>query len=327
MMKGLFWVVVVCVCFGVLWVVGCVVVVLVLYVVLVVLVVYVVYVIVQYGELKYLLGFKYFDYVNFDVLKGGMLVFVNLNWLMLFDKFNLFMMCGNVVFGIDMLFESFVIGSFDELVFVYGLLVDDIVVVFDCCLVMFYLNLCVCFLNGDCVMVDDVKFLFDMLKSKQVVLQFGVYFVEIVKVVVVDLVIVCFEFCSVNCELLLIVGGVLVFLCKWGLCVDGLCILFDQFVFEQLIGSGLYLIECYDNGCMIIYWCNFVYWGVDLLVWVGINNFEWIVYKLYGDGVVWFEVFKVGEYDVFVEYIVCNWMWCDVGKCFDSGEFVKCEFC
>ncbi|AIO40972.1 ABC transporter substrate-binding protein [Burkholderia sp. AU19243] len=284
------------------------------------------YAIAQYGEPKYPPGFKHFDYVNPDAPKGGTLVLANPNRLTSFDKFNPFTMRGNPAPGIDMLFESLATGSSDEPASAYGLLADDIDIAPDRRSVTFHLNPRARFSNGDRVTADDVKFSFDTLKSKQAAPQFGAYFAEITKAVVVDPATVRFEFHSANRELPLIAGGVPVFSRKWGLRADGSRIPFDQLAFEQPIGSGPYLIDHYDNGRTITYRRNPAYWGADLPVRVGTNNFERIVYKLYGDGVARLEAFKAGEYDVLVEYIARNWARRDVGKRFDNGELVKREF-
>ncbi|QRR10515.1 ABC transporter substrate-binding protein [Burkholderia sp. MS455] len=284
------------------------------------------YAIAQYGEPKYPPGFKHFDYVNPDAPKGGTLVLANPSRLTSFDKFNPFTMRGNPAPGIDNLFESLATGSSDEPASAYGLLADDIDIAPDRRSVTFHLNPRARFSNGDAVTADDVKFSFDTLKSKLAAPQFGAYFAEIVKAVVVDPATVRFEFRSANRELPLIAGGVPVFSRKWGLRADGSRIPFDQLAFEQPIGSGPYLIERYDNGRTITYRRNPAYWGADLPVRVGTHNFERIVYKLYGDGVARLEAFKAGEYDVLVEYIARNWARRDVGKRFDSGELVKREF-
>ncbi|WP_175854336.1 extracellular solute-binding protein [Burkholderia anthina] len=284
------------------------------------------YAIAQYGEPKYPPGFKHFDYVNPDAPKGGTLVLANPNRLTSFDKFNPFTMRGNPAPGIDMLFESLATGSLDEPASAYGLLADDIAIAPDRRSVTFHLNPRARFSNGDPVTADDVKYSFDTLKSKLAAPQFGAYFADIAKAVVVDPATVRFEFRSANRELPLIAGGVPVFSHKWGLRADGSRIPFDQLAFEQPIGSGAYLIERYDNGRTITYRRNPAYWGADLPVRVGTNNFARIVYKLYGDGVARLEAFKAGEYDVLVEYIARNWARRDVGKRFDSGELVKREF-
>ncbi|QVN18605.1 extracellular solute-binding protein [Burkholderia pyrrocinia] len=284
------------------------------------------YAIAQYGEPKYPPGFKHFDYVNPDAPKGGTLVLANPSRLTSFDKFNPFTMRGNTAPGIDMLFESLATGNSDEPASAYGLLADDIDIAPDRRSVTFHLNPRARFSNGDRVTADDVKFSFDTLKSKLAAPQFGAYFAEIAKAVVVDPATVRFEFRSANRELPLIAGGVPVFSRKWGLRADGSRIPFDQLAFEQPIGSGPYLIERYDNGRNITYRRNPAYWGVDLPVRVGTNNFERIAYKLYGEGVARLEAFKAGEYDVLVENIARNWVRQDIGKRFDSGELIKREF-
>ncbi|MCA8408119.1 extracellular solute-binding protein [Burkholderia cenocepacia] len=313
-------------CLGALRAAGRVVAVLALHAVLAAPAAHAAYAIAQYGEPKYPPGFKHFDYVNPDAPKGGTLVLANPSRLTSFDKFNPFTMRGNTAPGIDMLFESLATGSSDEPASAYGLLADDIDVAPDRRSVTFHLNPRARFSNGDRVTADDVKFSFDTLKSKQAAPQFGAYFAEITKAVVVDPATVRFEFRSANRELPLIAGGVPVFSRKWGLRADGSRIPFDQLAFEQPIGSGPYVIDHYDNGRTITYRRNPAYWGADLPVRVGTNNFERIVYKLYGDGVARLEAFKAGEYDVLVEYIARNWTRRDVGKRFDSGELVKREF-
>ncbi len=112
---------------------------------------------------------------------------------------------------------------------------------------------------------------------------------------------------------------------KWGK-PDGTRIPFDQIAFQKPIGSGPYLIDHYDNGRTISYKRNPDYWGYALPVRVGTNNFAHINYKLYSDPTVRLEAFKAGEYDVLVEYIARSWVRRDIGKRFDSGELIKCEF-
>ncbi|AOJ80473.1 MULTISPECIES: extracellular solute-binding protein [Burkholderia] len=284
------------------------------------------YAIAQYGEPKYPPGFKHFDYVNPDAPKGGTLVLANPNRLTTFDKFNPFTMRGNPAPGLDLLFESLTTGSADEPASAYGLLADDIAVAPDGLSVTFHLNPRARFSNGDPVTAADVKHSFDALKSPQAAPQYPAYYADITRAVIVDPATVRFEFRRKNRELPLIAGGIPVFSRKWGLRPDGSRMPFDQLAFEQPIGSGPYLIERYDTGRTIAYRRNPAYWGAALPVRIGTNNFERIVYKLYGDGVARLEAFKAGEYDVLIEYIARNWVRRDVGKRFDSGELVKREF-
>ncbi|AOJ09549.1 extracellular solute-binding protein [Burkholderia mayonis] len=285
-----------------------------------------VYAIAQYGEPKYPPGFSHFDYVNPDAPKGGTLVLANPNRLTTFDKFNPFTMRGNPAPGLDLLFESLTTGSADEPASAYGLLADDIDIAPDGMSVTFHLNPRARFSNGDPVTAADVKHAFDTLKSPRAAPQYPAYYADITRAVIVDPATVRFEFRRKNRELPLIAGGIPVFSHKWGLRPDGSRIPFDQLAFEPPIGSGPYLIEHYDSGRTITYRRDPAYWGAALPVRIGTNNFERIVYKLYGDGVARLEALKAGEYDVLVEYVARNWVRRDVGKRFDSGELVKREF-
>lgn len=285
-----------------------------------------VYAIAQYGEPKYPADFKHFDYVNPDAPHGGTLVLGNPDRSTSFDKFNPFTLRGNVAPGIGMLFESLTTGSMDEVASAYGLLADDINIAPDRLSVTFHLNPRARFSNGDPVSADDVKFSLDTLKSRKAAPSMQAYYSDIVRAVVVDPATIRFEFRSNNRELPLIAGGIPVFSHKWGLRADGTRIAFDQLAFEQPIGSGPYVIERYSNGRTITYKRDEHYWGKDLPVRVGQNNFDRIVYKLYSDDVARLEAFKAGEYDALVEYVARNWVRRDIGKKFDSGELIKHEF-
>ncbi|MBC8739844.1 ABC transporter substrate-binding protein [Paraburkholderia sp. UCT31] len=282
--------------------------------------------IAQYGEPKYPAGFKHFDYVNPDAPKGGTLVLANPSRLTSFDKFNPFTLRGNAAPGLELMFESLTIGSSDEVASAYGLLADDIVVAPDGLSVTFHINPRARFSNGDPVTADDVKFSLDTLKSPQAAPQFASLFSEIKRAVVVDPATVRFEFRERNRELPLLAGSMPVFSRKWGMKPDGSRVPFDQLAFEKPIGSGPYLIDSYDNGRTITFKRDPHYWGADLPVRVGMNNFDRIVYKLYADSTARLEAFKAGEYDALVEYIARNWVRRDVGKKFDSGELIKREF-
>jgi microcin C transport system substrate-binding protein len=285
-----------------------------------------VYAIAQYGEPKYPAGFTHFDYVNPDAPKGGTLVLANPSRLTSFDKFNPFTLRGNTAPGVGMIFESLTTGSMDEVASAYGLLADDIRIAPDGLSVTFHLNPRAHFSNGDPVTAADVKFSLDTLKSPRAAPSTQAYFIDIMRAVVVDPATIRFDFRNHNRELPFIAGGMQVFSHKWGLRPDGSRIPFDQLAFEPPIGSGPYVIESYSNGRTITYKLDPNYWGKDLPVRAGTNNFERITYKLYSDDVARLEAFKAGEYDALVEYVARNWVRRDVGKRFDDGELIKREF-
>jgi microcin C transport system substrate-binding protein len=285
-----------------------------------------VHAIAQYGEPKYSAGFRHFDYVNPDAPRDGTLVLANPNRLTSFDKFNPFTLRGNPAPGLSLMFESLTTGSSDEVSTAYGLLADDISVAPDGMSTTFHINPKARFSNGDPVTAEDVKFSFETLKSPKAAPQFAVYFGQIARAVIVDPLTIRFEFKIATREMPLLAGGIPVFSRKWGMKPDGTRIAFDQIAFQKPIGSGPYLIDRYDNGRTISYKRNPDYWGAALPVRVGTFNFAHIDYKLYGDPTARLEAFKAGEYDVLVEYVARSWVRRDIGKRFDNGELIKCEF-
>lgn len=204
------------------------------------------YVLMFYDEfLKYFVDFKYFDYVNLDVLKGGIFCQVDFGG---FDSFNLFIGKGVLVFLLGLIYDILVFQLQDELFIEYGLFVEKIEKVLDNSYVCFYLCFQVCFSDGMLVIVEDVVFIFEMLVSKGD-LMYCNYYVDVDKVVVEDKFCVCFDFKYVgNCELLLIFGQIVILLKYWWVDCD-----FFKIGMEILVGSGFYCIVKVDLGCFISY--------------------------------------------------------------------------
>lgn len=97
-------------------------------------------------------------------------------------------------------------------------------------------------------------------------------------------------------------------------------------MFEDiLIIIFLYVVIDFEVGCYVILICNFDYWGKDLFLCCGINNFDMIQIEYYGDGDVFFEVFKVGEVFFVCEFNVENWVSCYNFFCVEVGDVVKFE--
>lgn len=82
---------------------------------------------------------------------------------------------------------------------------------------------------------------------------------------------------------------------------------FDEASFEVPIGSSPYVIDKVDPGRSITYKRNPDYWGKDLPLVQGLNNFDTIVYDYYGDNSAMFEAFKAGNLDVWRELSGQKW--------------------
>src|SRR4051812_39902300 len=78
-----------------------------------------------WGDFKYQPGFTHFDYVNPAAPKGGELRLVAGSRVSNFDKYNPFTLKGRAPsFLPELLFESLLTGSMDEVSTAYGLLAD-----------------------------------------------------------------------------------------------------------------------------------------------------------------------------------------------------------
>ena len=281
----------------------------------------------QYGDLKYSVGFSHFAYVNPEAPQGGTLYLPNPDRRTSFDKFNPFTLKGVAAPGVSQLmFESLLIGSADEIASAYGLLAEDVTLSKDQMSVTFKLRANAKFNDGTPVLAKDVKYSFDILMSKLASPQFKTVYADVKQAVVVSERVVRFDFHRKNTELPLLVGSMPVFSDQWGKDKGGMGKPFNQLTFEPPIGSGPYLIETYDIGKSIVFKKNPHYWGRDLNVRVGSFNFDRVSYRLYKDDTARLEALKAGEFDALVEYRAKNWAKSYVGPKFRDGTFKKQHF-
>ena len=281
----------------------------------------------QYGDLKYPAGFKHFSYVNPNAPKGGTLNLPNPDRRTSFDKFNPFTLKGVTAPGVaQLMFESLLIGSSDEIASSYGLLAEDVSLAKDQLSVTFKLRAAARFNDGAPVLANDVKYSFDTLMSKLASPQFKTVYADVKQAVVVSERVIRFDFHRKNTELPLLVGSMPIFSDKWGKDASGAGKPFNQLTFEKPIGSGPYLIESYDIGKSIVFKKDPNYWGSDLNVRVGFFNFDRVSYRLYKDDTARLEALKAGEFDTLVEYRAKNWAKSYVGPKFRDGTLKKQHF-
>ena len=275
----------------------------------------------QFGDIRYPAGFSHFAYVNPNAPKGGQIAMVAPTRASSYDKYNPFTLKGTPPPGLSSLvFETLLTGNAEEPTTAYGLLAQDIALAPDKLSVTFTLNPLARFHNGEPVLAADVKHSFDKLISKEAAPQFRTYFSEVKAVTVLGERSIRFDFVRANAELPLIVGGLPVFPRSWGAGKP-----LDQIVTDLPIGSGPYRIGKVDFGKDVQYLRDPAYWGKDLNVRKGTNNFDRVVYRLYKDPTAQLEAFKAGEFDYIQAFIAREWARAYTGKQFDSGRLIKRE--
>jgi microcin C transport system substrate-binding protein len=275
-----------------------------------------------WDDIKYPAGFAHFDYVNPKAPKGGELVAVSNLRVSTFDKYNPFNIKGtSPAYLSDMLFESLLTGSADELGTAYGLLAEDVNVPADGLSATFKIRSNARFHDGKPVQAEDVKYTFDTLTSKYVQPGYRALLEDVERAEVINPLVVKFHFKRKNRELPLTVGGLPIFSREWG---KGKT--FDKVVTDTPIGSGRYKIGPVNYGKDITYVRDPQYWGDKLNVNVGSGNFDRITIKIYKDNVARLEGFKAGEFDFMQVYSSGDWARRIKGKRFDTGELVKGSF-
>ncbi|MFG5777486.1 extracellular solute-binding protein [Comamonas sp. J-3] len=280
-----------------------------------------------WGEPRYAADFKHFAYANPAAPKGGELRLVSGLRYSTFDKYNPFTIKGSPpAYLSDMLFESLLTGSLDETATGYGLLAEDVTVAPDGLSATFRLRPEARFHNGKPVLAADVQYSYETLISKYASPGFKTLLAEVDGCDVLDERTLRFRFKKPNRDLPLTVGGLPVFSRDWGKGEDGKTKQFDQIVTDIPIGSGPYKIGPVNFGKDITYVRDPGYWGKNLPVRVGSNNFDKVTVKIYRDNTAKLEALKAGEFDLMRFFSAGDWARRLYGKRFDSGELRKGEF-
>lgn len=252
-----------------------------------------------YGDLKYGPDFTHFDYTNPQAPKGGT---VRYSAIGTFDTLNPFTLKGSSAAGLSACYDTLMTGSLDEPATAYGLVAESVEIPADRSWVTFTLRKEARFNDGTPITPEDVIWTFDTLKTKGHPF-YRSYYADVAKAEAVGERGVKFTFRSTeNRELPQIVGELPVLSKAYWSTRD-----FEKTTLDAPLGSGPYKIETVDAGRSITYRRVADYWGVDLPVNRGRNNFDAVRYDYYRDSTVALEAFKAGAYDIRPENVAKNW--------------------
>ncbi len=279
-----------------------------------------------WSTFKYAPGFDHFDYVNPQAPKGGELRLIAGSRISTFDKYNPFTIKGTAPsFLSELLFESLLVSSMDEVGVGYGLLAEDVEIAADGLSATFRLRAQARFHNGDTVLAADVKHSYETLISKFASPSYATTLADVLGCDVIDERTVRFRFKLKDRQLPLVVGGLPVFSPKWG-AVGGQAKPFDQVVTDPPVASGAYRIGSVRPGKDITYVRDPAYWGRDLPVTRGSNNFDRITVKIYRDNTAQLEALKGGEFDLMEFFSAGDWTRRLTGPRINRGDLVKSPF-
>ena len=255
--------------------------------------------IAMYGEPKYKPGFAHFDYVNPDAPKGGELRQAEIG---AFDSVNPFIVNGQAAGPSALPFETLLTQSADEPFTEYGLIAESVEIPADRSWEIFNLRPEARFHDKSAITADDVVFSFDILKEKGAP-QYRFYYQAVTKAEKLGDRRVKFTFAEgMNRELPLILGQLPV-LSKAYYSTHK----FEETTLVPPLGSGPYKIASVDAPRSIVLERVPDYWGKDIGVNRGMNNFDRIRYDYYRDTTVALEALKAGAYDMRLENESKKW--------------------
>nr|WP_236824043.1 extracellular solute-binding protein [Bartonella ancashensis] len=196
-----------------------------------------------------------------------------------------------------LVYETMMVRSRDEPFTLYSLLAEKIELNDERTEITFFLNPKARFSDGQPITIEDVLFTIELLKEKGRP-PFNRYMKNIESVEIIGNHGIKMRFPnSKDRELPLLLAGSMPVLPKHAININN----FEKNGLTQIPGSGPYIIDRVNPGERIVYKRNPDYWGKDLPVNKGLNNFETIQIEYFLNDTAHFESFKKGLIDVFIE--------------------------
>jgi len=255
--------------------------------------------IAMHGAPKYKPGFPHFDYVNPDAPKGG---YVKQAVTGTFDSFNAFIPKGNPAAHSAAGLETLMTASADEPFTRYGLIAESVTYPKDRSWITFHLRPEARWHDGEPITADDVVYSFNLLMEKgQPFYRF--YYRDVESVTAEDARTVTYRFkTNQNPELALIVGELPVLPKHYWETRD-----FSKTTLQPPLGSGPYKVVDFEPGRYTVVERVKDYWGKDLPVNRGQDNFDRMRHDYYRDQTVIREAIKAGDIDYYMENQAKAW--------------------
>ncbi|HEY6604189.1 MAG TPA: extracellular solute-binding protein, partial [Xanthobacteraceae bacterium] len=249
-----------------------------------------------FGDLKYPAGFKHLDYVNPNAPKGGTFSQVaatrvfNQN-VLTFNSLNIFILKGDGAPGMELTFASLMARAADEPDALYGMAARAVRISADGLTYRFLMRPGIKFHDGSPLTAHDVAFSLKTLKEKghpiaQQLLR------DLVDAEASDDANVLVRFAPHRARDVPLFAASLPILSRAYYSNHA----FEETTLEPPLGSGPYQVGRFETGRFIEYERVKNWWGADLPVGRGLNNFDVVRYEFYRDRDVAFEGFTSKTY-------------------------------
>jgi microcin C transport system substrate-binding protein len=260
-----------------------------------------------FGDLKYPPDFKHFDYVNPNAPKGGVFSHVgatrafNQNFLT-FNSLNSFILKGDGAQGMELTFASLMARATDEPDALYGLAAQAVRIAPDGLTYRFLMRPGITFHDSSPLTAHDVAFSLKVLKDKghpiaQQLLR------DLVDAEASDDATVVVRFAPKRARDVPLFAASLPIFSRPYYSQRS----FDETTLEVPLGSGPYKVGRFEPGRHIEYERVKDWWGADLPVVRGQNNFDIVRYEYYRDRDVAFEGFTAKSYLFREEFTSRTW--------------------
>ncbi len=264
-----------------------------------------------FGDLSYPADFPHFNYVNPNAPKGGE---ISLSAPGTFDSMNPYSRKGRSGALSSMVYESLLgempasEGSLpaDSAVESYGLLAKSLEYDEGKTWVIFHMRPEARFSDGHPVTAHDIVFSHHLLLEQGLASYAQAVKQRVLSAEALDDHTVKFTFAEgiSRRSLIEVAGGVPAWPKHW---YEKTGARLDEPRLDAAPGSGPYVLDSYDVNRRIIYTRNPDYWGRDLPINKGRNNFDKIRIEYFADSTAAFEAFKAGEYTFRQETSSKNW--------------------
>jgi microcin C transport system substrate-binding protein len=260
-----------------------------------------------FGDIKYPADFKRFDYVNPDAPKGGIARMISIGT---FDNFNIAVMGvkGSIAQAALLVNEALMTKSQDEVVTEYGLLAEAAAHPDDFSWVIYRLRKEARWHDGKPVTPDDVIFSMEVLKKYSPM--YASYYRHVIKTEKSGERDIKFSFDATgNRELPTIVGELPVLPKHYweGTDSQGRKRDISATALEPPLGSGPYRIKEFVAGRSVRLERVKDYWGANLPVRIGQDNFDEMRFEYFRDNLVALEAFKADQADWISENSAKQW--------------------
>lgn len=245
----------------------------------------------NFGELKYGPD-AVLDYVNPDAPKGGEIA----QWAQgTFDSFNQFTRDGVTAALNQLPYESVLTGTADDAYGSYCYLCTTIEYPESLDWVIFNLRKDVHFSDGTPMTAEDLEFSFNLFFTQGITEYRSIISQYMAGVEVLNDYKIKFTFTkdAPRRDVVGFAGGTVVFSKAW---FEETGTRLDEASDAPFMGTGPYLLDSFDINRRIVYKRDPNWWGADLPINVGRNNFDTIRVEYFADSAAAFEGFKSGAY-------------------------------